>query len=883
MTTLRGRLAAVLCCAVAALAALVGASTASADFGFQPGSFTVTTSTQQAGAHPDLTTSFSFNTKDNGSGTQVPAADMKDVNIDLPAGMVGSAAATPRCEPVLLESSSCPPSTQVGMVTIPMKLFLPFPLPLTVAVYNLVPDPGDTAMLGFAAIVTRVHTIISVRPGDYGLRATLHNVSQAASIYGATMTLWGVPASPVHDGDRGGPAGIQATPFLTNPTTCGAGPVARISATAWQLPGADPVTDAYTMAPTTGCDRLHFDPSLDVRPQVEQVDSPSGYEITMKVPQNDDPAGLATADLRKAVVKLPAGVTLNPAVADGLQACSDGQLGLGSATAPTCPGGSTLGSADLVTPALPDPLRGAIYLRPQLPGDPYRIALVMSGDGVMIKLPGSVTPDPQTGQLTTTFDDAPQQPFSELTLRFKGGDRAPLTTPTTCGAATTAAMLSPWSVRDASADVTPTSSSFDASWDGSGAPCPAVMPFTPGLVAGVTDPSAGASSPFTFRVTRADRQQTLGQISGVHLPAGLTANVNGVPLCGAAAAAAGTCAATSQIGTALVGSGAGGHPLYLNGKVFLTEGYKGAPFGLSIAVPAIAGPFDLGTVVVRAAVKVNPDASLTIDADPLPTMLQGVPLRLRDIVLNMDRPGFMLNPTSCAPASIGASVVSAEGATAPVSNRFQITGCGALGFRPRITATTDAGNSRTKGASLHVTVRGLSGDANLRTVRFTLPAQMGANLNTTKNACVQADYDAGRCSPLAKVGTAKAVTGILPEPMAGDVYLVAQSHGLPKLQMLLRGNGIDIPLSGAVSFSHNRTVTTFDAIPDVPITRFDLDLPMGSTAAVVSTVNVCRAKLSAPTRAIGQNGKVLSQSTRVAATGCGRHAATARRAVARPR
>lgn len=904
MRTLLARLMAVVACAAVPTIGAVGVPAAHASFGFKPNSFSVTTSSQQAGAHPDLTTSFAFNTADNGNGEELPDGNVRDVQIDLPTGLVGNAASIPRCEEIQLENLACPVSSRVGTAVLPLRLFIPGPLPQTVGVYNMVPGPGQTAMLGFSALVTRVHVVISVRPGDLGLRATLTGISSVSDLYGSTMTLWGVPADPGHDADRGGPAGVPPAPFLSNPTTCGAPLTGYIAATSWQAPNAPPAAASSTIAPTTGCERLHFEPSIEVQPQVQQVDTPSGYDITLKVPQNGDPGGLATANLRKAVVKLPAGVTLNPAVADGLRACSDEELGFGTAAAPSCPGASKLGKATLKTPALPDELTGSIYLRPQRPDDPYRIALVLAGDGVTIKLPGSVHADPVTGQLTTVFDDAPQQPFSEMTLHFKGGDRAPLTTPASCGTATTTTVLSPWSALDPTMDKTP-SSGFDVSWDGAGAACPSALPFTPGFSAGVTDPSAGVSSPFTFRLTRGDRQQTLNTVTGVQLPAGLTARVAGVPLCGSADAAAGTCGGASQIGSALVGSGAGGHPLYLHGKVFLTESYKGAPYGLSIAVPAIAGPFDLGTVVVRAAVAVNRDASLTVDADPMPTILQGVPLRLRDVVLDLSRPGFMVNPTNCTPMKINAKVSSAETAV-DLQRPFQVVGCAALPLKPKLTLSLSGKRQTTKrrvvahaaaGAAAVPTAKSLGltdgghpaldadltmgpGGANLKTAEVTLPLSMALDSVNANGLCEPAEAEANTCPAKSIVGNVRAITPILNEPLTGPVYFVRGERidaktsrvrtTLPKLFIPLKGeNGIRIDLHAS---SHvdaiGRLVTTFDKIPDAPVSDLKLHIDGGAHGILaVSGANLCTADQPVDQRYTGQND-LVKEATIIASNNC---------------
>lgn len=407
-------------------------------------------------------------------------------------------------------------------------------------------------------------------------------------------------------------------------------------------------------------------------PASSQASSPSGFTFDLSVPQNENPDGLATAHLRKAVVQLPAGIAVSPSAADGLDACAPVNIDVHSSSDPTCPDASKIGTVSIQTPLLADPLQGAIYLA--TPNDNpsntlLAIYLVAKGSGVVVKLPGSIMADPVTGQLTATFDNNPQLPFSLLHLVFNGGPRAPLTNPPTCGTYTTNTELTAWSGK-----VVTSTSSFTINQGANGGPC-AAQGFSPGFSAGTTNPAGGKVSPFTLTFSRGDGDQALKDIS-VSLPPGLLGYISSATLCPDAAANAGTCVDVSKIGSATTAAGPGSNPFYLPGRVYITGPYRGAPFGLSIVVPAIAGPFNLGTVVVRAAIYVDKHtAALRIASDPLPSILQGIPLQIRSVNINVDRPNFMFNPTSCNPMNISATIGSYGGLGAYSRNRFQVGGC----------------------------------------------------------------------------------------------------------------------------------------------------------------------------------------------------------------
>ncbi|HEX8085436.1 MAG TPA: hypothetical protein VF529_14175 [Solirubrobacteraceae bacterium] len=856
--------AALLACA-AALA--VSVAPAHADFGLQPGGFSVealqadgTTPETQAGAHPDsLRVELAFNEKSDPYLGQVSDGDVKDLVVDLPRGILAAPGSLPQCEWGDFNASfdydaspQCDPSTQLGIAHIDLaEAAGPFHVPI----YNLVPRPGHPADLGMFVSGVRLVMEGDVRSdGDYGLRTSMHSISQVMGLRRAEIVLWGVPADPSHDPDRakkgdgqptGAPAGVPERPFLTNPSECAGERTATVTYRSWDDPSTW-LTASDTLPPVTGCDQLSFAPAIDVRPATTRADSPTGVDIEVTLPDDSDPDALGGALLRSAVTRLPAGLSISPGAAHGLEVCSDPAA---------CPAASKVGEVTIETPALSVPLTGPIHLGSATADAPYRLFVSASGAGVDIRLVGELSVDPANGQLTTRFVDAPQQPFTRLRLHLKGGPQALLATPQSCGTYTTTTEMTSWGGQTA----TPSDDLVVDGCDGAA--------FAPAFSAGVVDAVAGLSSPFVMRITRGDGQPGIAGVRDVQLPRGLLADVRGFPLCGLEEAAAGTCGEESRIGTMTVAAGSGPAPFRLPGSVYLTQGSGGAPMGLAFVVRALAGPYDLGTVVVRGALRVRPDGSLVVDTEPFPSILGGIPLRLREIELSLDRPGFMRNPTSCDEQRVAATVVAVDGAAAPVGRRFQVGGCDGLPFAPRFTAVSD-GSSATGGAALRVSVAGRRGDANLRTVRMTLPRALSARLSTVGNACKPAQHAANACPEASRVGTARVVTAILDEPLRGPAYLVESGSALPTPAARLEGGGLVVPVTGRIELVDGRLTATFDDIPDVPILDFTLDLPMGPNSALAASGGLCDEPLVAPTRIVAQSGKVFEQDTRIAVAGC---------------
>jgi hypothetical protein len=872
-------------------------------------------------------------------GALWPVEPAKDVVVDLPAGFIGNPTAAAKCSASDLAGAGggtsvpkplCSPSSQVGTVLVRAGLaFFGFdnaqvfgPVP----VYNMVPPAGVPGRFGFNVAGTVVTLDAKVRNGsDYGIVVNASDVGEGIPIAGTTFTFWGVPSDPSHDGERGcagqtepfdfnvpGPSCPSSEPrvaFLRNPTSCaapsGASPSDGLITTAhldtWAQPGArdaegnadpsDPrwkpasfvshVPPAYPDPPSswgahqlpTGCDRVPFDPTLSGAPVAPAAaGSPAGFVFDVSLPQSDDPGSIGEADLRKAVVKLPEGMRVSPASAGGLGACSPDQIQLHSGSDPTCPDSSKLGDLTIKTPLLEAPLSGAVYLATPHDnpfGSLIAIYLVAKGPGVVVKLAGKVETDAHTGQVTAAFDDNPQTPVSDVHIVFKGGPRAPLVLPTQCGTYTTHSELTSWSGKTVGVD-----SSFDVSADGNGAPCPPTG-FSPGFTAGTMNPVAGSDSSFLLRLTRGDRDQELSGLT-VDMPGGLLGRIANAVLCPDGAANAGGCVDGSKIGDVTVGAGAGSNPFYISsGRAYVTGPYKGAPYGLSIVVPAVAGPFDLGNVVVRAAIFVDRNtAALKVVSDPLPTILQGIPLDVRDVRVSIDKPHFIVNPTSCAEKHVGATVKSTQGAIAHVSDRFQAVECANLKLAPKLTLTVGARRHTRAGVSTPVTATLTQGkgQTNLRSVSVTLPGSLNALLPVVNRACKLAEFEAGHCTNKTKVGTAVAVTPLLRDPLRGSAYFVKNpARVLPDLMVALRGQ-IAIDVTGKVSIpGGKRLATTFDTIPDAPITKFTLRVVSGVNGPVGIVTNLCSPKGRAALATIGfrgQNGALLRVTQRARIEGC---------------
>ncbi len=874
----------------------------------------------QAAGHPfEASTAFEINSHTDPSvlvGDPQPVEPLKDATVDLPAGFVGDPTGVPQCTSAQLSNTAgptpeplCSPASQVGTATVLFNGQVISGVGLgntsVLPVFNLVPPPNVPARFGINAAGSIIVFDAGVRSGgDYGLTVRVHNVPEGLPILGTSVTFWGVPSDSSHDFERacsgvvgpglGGPSctsGEPARAFLRNPTSCtdtGVGLPTTLSVDSWFNPTSvqsrtvfSHALPAFPLSPAdwgaqqgpTGCASVPFDPTLSAQPvDGSSAGAPAGMAFDITLPQSDDPTTIGESDLKKAVVTLPVGVRVSPASADGLAGCNSAQIALNSGSEPMCPDTSKLGDVTIDTPLLDVPVTGGIYLATPF-DNPFNslvaVYLVASAKGVVIKVPGQASLDPTTGQITTTFDNNPQLPFSRLHLEFKAGPRAPLTLPNACATYTTTAEFTGWSGK-----VVDTQNSFTLTHDARGNPCPSA--FSPRFSAGTVSNTAGSTSSFALRLTRQDEDQDLSGLT-VHMPSGLTGKVASAVLCSNADAANGTCPDGTKIGDVTVGAGAGPNPFYItNGRAYITGPYKGAPFGLSIVVPAVAGPFNLGNVNVRSALFVDKhDATLRVVTDPLPTILQGIPLDVRDIRVNIDKPNFIVNSTSCAVKSVTGVVASTAGATANVSDRYQAAECASLGFKPKMVLAVGGKGHLHRGAPTPFTTRVTMprGDANLRFVRVTLPNTIDARLTVINDACTRAQFenDVAKCAH-AKAGTAVAVTPLLRDPLRGNVYFVRNGHPIPDLFIALRGQ-VAFDLIGRVTIpGGTHLATTFDAAPDVPLTSFTLrlagDRKHGSVGAAADLCSAASKKQKAALDYIGQNGKVDQVDQALLVHGC---------------
>jgi hypothetical protein len=911
---MKARLAATL--AAASLAALLLASPAGAAFGVNTFDVTYTKAdaspATQAGSHPfEMTTTIEFNTKTDPKLGVVADGSPKDLVVDLPPGLVGDRDAVPPCSnadfllvDVEHANSACPNKSAVGV------LLVRTPGQSSggdvTSAFNLTAPPGVAAKIGFVLLHVPVTLLIRVNPqAPHNLIATLRNTSDIEPIGGSELTIWGNPSDSAHDAERGEcvgassipscPVDIPDRPFLTLPRACTGPLYTSFQATSWEEPAAAPVSGKSTSPlATDGCEGLEFAPTIKARPSASAADSPSGLDFDLEIddPGLTDSLGKADSDIKKAVVTLPEGLTTNSSVANGLGACTLAQYKsetVNSDPGSGCPESAKVGNVEVETPLLEreegDPparskeiLRGSIYVAKQ--GDnPFDNLLTIyvvikdPGLGILVRTAGRVEPNPVTGQLTTTFDDLPQLPFSHFHFHFREGQRAPLITPATCATYTISAALYPYSNPQVPLS---RSASFEVNSGANGAPCatsPSQLPNKPSFSAGTVNPLAGAYSPFVFKLERQDGSQQLRSVNTT-LPKGLIGKLAGIPYCseaqiaiaqarggegqGALELASPSCPAASELGSVQVGAGAGTQPYYVSGRAYLAGPYKGAPLSLEIITPALAGPFDLGSVAVRTALEVDPETTeITAVSDPLPTILHGLPLDVRSIALNMNRPQFTLNPTSCEPAMITGSAISTLGSVAPLSSYFQASSCERLGFKPKLSLKLKGGTKRNKNPALTATLTYPKGSyANIARAQVTLPHSEFLDQSHIKTICTRVQFAAQQCPKAAIYGKAKALTPLLDKPVEGPVYLRSSANPLPDLVADLRGQ-IQVVLVGRIDSVNGGIRTTFESVPDAPVSKFTLQMQGGKKGLLVNSANLCRSDNRASVRFKAQNGKLV--------------------------
>jgi hypothetical protein len=915
-------------------------------FGLAPDSFSNVLSSYQAGGHADMTTSYYFNLDQEG----YTEGNLKDTVVDLPPGFAGDATQIPYCSAAQLLAfngtaltSLCPVDSQVGTITLTLDFgYYPGRKSIvdryTTPVFNMQPLGGEVARLGFKVLFTVLNVVVKVRPGDYGLEAVAPNLVGELEVHGVQLTAWGIPAEATHNPLRdatcirgrifdlgcfnqqheeetlppeGFAATTPATPFLSNPTACTAAPItASIRVDSWQdreLP-VEPLA-TWGMGPLTGCEDVGFNPGLVLQPTSESAETPTGLNVGLTLPQTySEPVALATSALKNTIVTLPEGMTINPSAGAGLEGCTEAQFHseeLNTLPGRGCPNASSLGAVTIETPVLKELATGSVFVAKPYE-NPFGSLLALyvvariPDRGVIVKVAGKITPNPVTGQLVTTFENTPQLPFNRFTLSFRPGEAAPLVSPPVCGSFGGLAEFTSWSEpEEVLKDASPT---FPITSGVGGGTCPSggVPPFDPKIISGTVSNAAGTYSPFYLRIIREDGEQEITHFTTV-LPPGLSGNLSGIPFCPEADIEAAkhvtgreelehpSCPAASEIGHELIGAGVGPLLAETPGKIYLAGPYHGSGLSVVSITSAVVGPFDLGTVVIRFALVINPTTAQVeingAESDPIPHIIDGIVVHVRDIRVYVDRPDFILNPTNCDPMSISAAVQGAGlgpanptgaalvTATAP----FQTADCSSLRFEPKFQVSTSAKSSRTDGESLTAKLSypeaPLGHQANIARVKVELPARLPSRLTTLQKACKAAVFEANpaECPAASIVGRASASTPILPTPLTGPAYFV--SHGgeaFPTLTIVLQGYGdVTIDLVGSTYINKaGITSSTFKTVPDVPVGSFELTLPKGPYSALTTSGNVCKGSLSMPTEFVAQNGVVIREKTRIAVSGC---------------
>jgi hypothetical protein len=903
------------------------APAAEAAFGFLPGSagFNVTATaeggratTDVAGSHPySLVTEVNFNKTGNYTD-----GDLRNLTLDLPPGLVENPTAVPRCslatfstprasdfESPSLSGENCPDLTQVGTAT--LRSSYGGGETRTFGVFNLAPQPGALSELGFSPYGIPVTLTPRVREegGEYGLSLEAKNFSQQLDVSGLKLTIWGNPWAISHNDQRGsclneanpaqGWAKCPVAPlhpshaaqaYLTLPTSC-EGPLSfHVSATSWQ--GDPPAQAASTSAENlSGCDTVQFNPTGQGRLNTDRTNSPTGFVFSLEGNSASllDPTLQAPSQARQAVVTLAEGMTVNPSVAAGLSTCSEAQFAaetVSSAPGAGCPLASKVGRLKVESPILEKPIEGSMFFA--TPGENrfgtllalYLVAKAPDR-GIMVKVAGKVVPDPATGRLVATFDDLPQIPYSFFDVEFREGQRSPLASPSACGSYLTEIDTRPWSNPSA---VKHQISPFSLTAGAGGGPCPgALAPFHPGAIGGMLNSNASSYTPFYLHLTRDDSEQEITSYSAT-LPPGVLGKLAGIPFCsdadiaaaraqsGAASAAAPACPPATRIGRTYTGYGVGGTLAYAPGGLYLAGPYHGSPLSVVAIDSAKVGPFDLGTVVIRSAIRIDRQtAQVSIDSagsDPIPHILQGLPLRLRDIRIYIDRPGFMLNPTSCNPFSVVSTLTGAgarfsdpgDDQSSSSSSPFQASNCVALNFNPQFSLALRGGHKRGDFPALRATVRPLPGESNIGAVTVVLPPKLFLAQGHLETVCTLRQFAAHACPGNAVYGWATAVTPLLDEPMSGPVYLRSNGseRALPDLVAALSGRGIEIDLVGKIDSHKGGLRARFDVLPDAPITSFTMGLRGGKRSLITNATNTCVHRQVASTRLVSQSNVAVS-------------------------
>ncbi|MDO9410287.1 hypothetical protein [Patulibacter sp.] len=845
---------------------------------------------QQAGGRPPFgVTDFVFATDGQGE----PVGNTKTIRVDIPAGLTPDPAAYPTCTDAQLSAKACPVESQIGVQRLTIRgditLLGRQTVDVRVPLYNMARLTGQVARFAFnpaqapgsellAGDKSPIQIIGGVRSDDNGLFFTISGLPTNPALVRSKLVFWGVPGAASHDAERTQaktdiPAIPAATPiagalahqtsggnvavaakdvaFLSMPTSCAGVQTSRLATTST---AGDARSASYTTpVGVEGCGAVPFGPTTTLGPAQISRDSPTGLDVGLRVPQTRAAGSLATSHVRNVSLTLPEGSTISPSAANGLQTCSDAQFRRGSADPVACPAASRVGSVTVGTPVLDAPLTGSLYLGDPLPGDRYRLLISAEGPGFTVRLVGSVRPDPVTGRLTTVVENAPQLPFSSLDLHFDDGPRAVIATPQTCGTVQSVASIAPWS---GTAAATPAAVQDVVGCTG--------FPFEPGFSVAAS-PQAGAFAPFSTTFTRPDGNRFLQKIA-VGLPPGLIARIKGVARCSDAQIAAEACPEASRIGTASTLAGPGPAPYPLSGPVYLTNAYGGGQFGFVTIIRAIAGPYDLGNVVVRQAVSIDPeDSHVTVTSDPLPQIKEGVQLRLRSLTFAVDRKGFARNPTSCGTKQVGSTLAAPDGTAAQRSAPVAFTGCDKEKFAPKLQLAFTGRREMRKGGhpGVQATAAQADGQAGIRSTSVALPKSVALAAANAKGLCETQAALEDKCPAASIVGSATATTSILEKQLKGPVYFVKGQRTtasgkvvatLPTLYVKLQGEAT-IHLRAVTAVNRNRLVTTFPSLPDAPLSKFTLSIASGKNGIIEAVQSICGRKNVGSARFVGHNGK----------------------------
>jgi hypothetical protein len=885
---------------------------------------------RRAGSHPyQVTNTIQLNagevvlgSKGFAERVEQPALP-RNLSFPLPRGLIGKVAGLAQCQMNDFygggTTNNCPAETAIGAASVAaVEPSIVGFVREAIPVFNLPPAQGEPARFGFKAAGVPIVVDTRVDPDDgYRIIASVQNTTQLAQFLSATVSLWGAPGDESHDSQRGWacvyhlsetgpcqrPEGLRNDAFLRLPVSCDGPLEFEAAIEPWNVPlGSEVRTASFAGESLRGCNQIPFNPTIQAVPTSKHAESASGLDFSLNMPNANlnNPDGIAEGQAKKVEVTLPEGVTLNPSQANGLGACTPQQYAQETFDSPSgagCPESSKVGSVDVATPLLEEEAHGSVYVAAPY-DNPFDsllglyIVAKIPDRGVLIKQAGKVEMNPDTGQLATTFDNLPQIPFSTFNLHFNEGDRAPLVMPASCGSYDVTAKFTPWNAADPNnpqpSEIVTRTSSFTVDHGINGGPCPSgTPPFKPGFTAGTENNAAGRYSPLDVRLTRQDGEQEFTTFS-LKMPEGVIGKLAGIPFCPDAAVAAArtrtgpnggqeeldhaSCPAASQIGSTLVGAGVGPTLTYAPGKLYLAGPYKGAKLSVVAITTAKVGPFDLGNVVIRQGLKVDPDTAQVLtdgsSADPIPHILQGIVVHARDIRINVDRKDFILNPTSCDRMTAAASVIgsglnfgsTADDQSVDVTSPFQAADCARLGFKPKLALSLKGGIKRGANPRLKAVLTARKGDANIGAAVVKLPHSEFLEQGHIRTICTRVQFAAGsgngsRCPKGSVYGRAKAISPLLDEPLAGPVYLRSSNHALPDLVAALHSKKVDINLDGRIDSVNGGIRNSFEAVPDAPVTKFVLEMQGGKKGLLVNSTNICQGKHRAKASFTGQNGK----------------------------